>query len=62
MAITDLQSLLEQFTRELQCSSAAAYDDHSDTTASQASDDKATKLVNYEGDVHVDDTGVNDAV
>ena len=67
MAITDLQSLLEQCTlRELQCSSAAAYDSPSDTTASQSSDDRATKLVNnYEGevDVHVHvDTGVADAV
>lgn len=62
MAITDLQSLLEQCTRELQCSSAAAYDDHSDMTTSQASDDRAIKLVNYEGEVRVDDTGVNDAV
>ena len=66
MAKVDLQSLLEQCTRELQHSTATAYDGPSET--SQNSGDRATlKVISYarEGDVHVqcqDDSSVDDAI
>lgn len=59
MAITDLQSLLEQCTRELQISSAASCDSHSNTIVQS----KATKLVNCEGEIVVAvDASTDDAV
>ena len=69
MAKVDLQSLLEQCTRELQHSTTTAYDGPNETVIpSQNSDDRLTlKVVSYarEGDVHVqcqDDSSVDDAI